>query len=177
MVLKISIASYQVCVWLDSLSLRTKLYRHKKTYMKIKCPRSLFSVDKGLEGGSKSHYKRVIECCLGSFVIFQGIRSSNAKKPYIFVIFQGGPDPLTPPSGSAHVGNDVNHLFLGNVLIRLDSWFYRQAVEIPIGAYCAPFVVDLFSLTLTIFDLKILKHLTRAVEIPCPTCRTRSHFI
>ena len=25
-----------------------------------------------------------------SFVIFQGIRSSIAKKPYIFVIFQGG---------------------------------------------------------------------------------------
>ena len=27
---------------------------------------------------------------LGSFVIFQGIRTSIAKKPYIFVIFQGG---------------------------------------------------------------------------------------
>ena len=32
---------------------------------------------------------------LGSFVIFQGIRTSIAKKPYIFVIFLGGgpPDP------------------------------------------------------------------------------------
>ena len=29
---------------------------------------------------------------------FKGIRTSFAKKPYIFVIFQGGPDP----SGSAH---------------------------------------------------------------------------
>ena len=40
-----------------------------------------------------------IECWLGSFVIFQGIRTSIAKKPYIFVIFQGGgggPDPLSP---------------------------------------------------------------------------------
>ena len=28
---------------------------------------------------------------------FQGIRTSIAKKPYIFVIFQGvGPDPLSP---------------------------------------------------------------------------------
>ena len=27
---------------------------------------------------------------LGSFVIFQGIRTSTAKEPYIFVIFQGG---------------------------------------------------------------------------------------
>ena len=34
-------------------------------------------------------------------VMFQGIWIRIAKKPYIFVIFQGGPDPL-PPSGSAH---------------------------------------------------------------------------
>ena len=41
---------------------------------------------------------------LVAFVIFQGIRTSIAKKPYIFVIFQGGPDllPPPPPSGSAH---------------------------------------------------------------------------
>ena len=34
----------------------------------------------------------------GSFVIFQGIRTSIAKKPYNFVIFQGGggPGPLSP---------------------------------------------------------------------------------
>ena len=44
-----------------------------------------------------------IECWLGSFVIFQGIRTSIAKKPYIFVIFQGGggqdglSHPLDPP--------------------------------------------------------------------------------
>ena len=31
-----------------------------------------------------------IECWLGSFVVLQGIRTSIAKKPYIFVIFQGG---------------------------------------------------------------------------------------
>ena len=36
-------------------------------------------------------------------MIFQGIRISFAKKPYIFEIFQGGPDSLPPPlSGSAH---------------------------------------------------------------------------
>ena len=29
-------------------------------------------------------------------VIFQGIRTSIAKEPYIFVIFQGGPNPLSP---------------------------------------------------------------------------------
>ena len=27
---------------------------------------------------------------------FSGLRTSIAKKPYIFVIFQGGPDPLSP---------------------------------------------------------------------------------
>ena len=30
-------------------------------------------------------------------MIFQGIRTSIAKEPYIFVIFQGGPNPLSPP--------------------------------------------------------------------------------
>ena len=38
-----------------------------------------------------------IECRLGSFVIFQGIWTSIAKKPYIFVIFHGGQDPLVFP--------------------------------------------------------------------------------
>ena len=35
---------------------------------------------------------------LGSFVIFKGIQTRFAKKPFIFVIFQGGgggPDPLS----------------------------------------------------------------------------------
>ena len=35
-------------------------------------------------------------------MIFQGIRTSIAKKPYICVIFQGGSGPPVPPSGSAH---------------------------------------------------------------------------
>ena len=47
-----------------------------------------------------------IECWRqGSFVIFQGTRTSIAKKHYIFVIFQGGSGPPAPPpptSGSAH---------------------------------------------------------------------------
>ena len=43
-----------------------------------------------------------IECWLGSFVIFQGVCTSIAKKPYIFLIFQGrggeggGSDHLSP---------------------------------------------------------------------------------
>ena len=42
-----------------------------------------------------------IEFFLGSFMIFQGIWTSIAMKPNIFVIFQGGggggPDPWSPP--------------------------------------------------------------------------------
>ena len=74
------------------------------------------------EERSKYHYKRTIigppakrhlngvslacqwwpyiECSLGSFVIFKGIQTSFAKKPYIFVIFQGGGgsgSPVPPP--------------------------------------------------------------------------------
>ena len=77
------------------------------------------------EGGTKYHYKRVnigppakrhlngvllacrwwpnIECWLGSFVIFQGIRTSIAKKPYILRFFRrwGSGHCPPPPSGSA----------------------------------------------------------------------------
>ena len=37
-----------------------------------------------------------IKCWLRTFMIFWGIRTSIARKPYIFVIFQGGPDTLYP---------------------------------------------------------------------------------
>ena len=51
-----------------------------------------------------------IECWLGSFVIFQGIRVSIAKKPYI-CDFSGGSGPPVPPSGSAHdLSIQVNRL-------------------------------------------------------------------
>ena len=46
------------------------------------------------------------ECCLGSFMIFQGIRTSIAKKPYIFVIFQWGGGG----SGSSNDGSIKNPL-------------------------------------------------------------------
>ena len=75
------------------------------------------------ESGSKYRFKRAIigpeakghlngvslmgrwwpntKCCLASFVILQGIRTNIAKKPYIFVIFQGGRG--SRPFGCAHV--------------------------------------------------------------------------
>ena len=50
-----------------------------------------------------------IECWLSSYsAIFQGIRSCDARKPYIF-FFRRGPDLLPPPSsGSAHVCGVAN---------------------------------------------------------------------
>ena len=61
-----------------------------------------------------------IECWLGSFLIFQGIRTGSiAQKPYNFVINQGGPDPLSPPCGSAHV------ILLQNVLVGILTFMSR----------------------------------------------------
>ena len=46
-------------------------------------------------------------------MIFQGIRTSIAKKPLIFVIFQGGgPDNPVPPSRFAHAGYTITPVFL-----------------------------------------------------------------
>ena len=44
-----------------------------------------------------------IECWLCRLVIFQGIGTSIAKKPYIFFYFSKGVPTPCPPSGSAHV--------------------------------------------------------------------------
>ena len=43
-----------------------------------------------------------IECWLVCFVIVKGIGTSITKKPYIFVILQGGSGPPVASSGSAH---------------------------------------------------------------------------
>ena len=50
----------------------------------------------------------------GSFTTFQGIRTSIAKKPFISVIFQGGPDPLSTPFGTASY---INHYYFDAYLI------------------------------------------------------------
>ena len=51
-----------------------------------------------------------IECWLGRFVIFQGVRTSIAKKPFFSWFFRGsGPplSPLDPPMLSVWVGQNV----------------------------------------------------------------------
>ena len=45
---------------------------------------------------------------LNAGLILQGICTSIAKKPYSFVSFQGGPDPLSPSSLSSLVAVSVN---------------------------------------------------------------------
>ena len=58
-----------------------------------------------------------MECWLGSFVIFQGIWTSTAEKPYIFVIFLGGGvsgppvPPLDPLMFLAKLNNLLHHHF------------------------------------------------------------------
>ena len=64
-----------------------------------------------------------IECWLGSFVTFQGIRTSIAKKPYIFQIFQGGPDPLSPPLDPPMVRMQQSQVFS-----RWGPYWYRDAM-------------------------------------------------
>ena len=72
----------------------------------------------GREDPNKYHYKRAIIGLPAAFrwcadagptlnaglvaAFFQGIQTCIARKPYIFVIFQGGPDPLTPLWIRAH---------------------------------------------------------------------------
>ena len=41
-------------------------------------------------------------------VIFQGIRTCISRKPYIFVIFQGGADPLSPPPLDPHMAKKLS---------------------------------------------------------------------
>ena len=66
----------------------------------------IFLADRGIEdpntaliGPSLARQRNACECWLGTFVIFQGIQTSIAKKPYIFVFFQGGGGsrPPAPP--------------------------------------------------------------------------------
>ena len=72
-----------------------------------------------------------IECWLGSLVLFQGIRTSIAMKPYRFVIFQGvwGPDSL-PPSGSAHVRSLITSCILNDSPILFTVYFTLYGLHI-----------------------------------------------
>ena len=63
----------------------------------------------------------------GSFVVFQWIHTSIAKKPYIFVIFQGVSEHFPPaPSGSPNVLLMVDDMFITALTTR---HFYIPLLE------------------------------------------------
>ena len=64
----------------------------------------VFSVDEGKENPNITKTRPLSDRERNAI---QGIWTSNAKKPYIFVIFRGGGGGSAPPapSGSAHGGN------------------------------------------------------------------------
>ena len=47
---------------------------------------------------------------------------------------------------------------LDNIFIRFDTYLYRQIVDIPMGAYCAPLIPDLFLLCLWRDFMAFLSH-------------------
>ena len=64
-----------------------------------------------------------IECWLGSFVIFQEIRTSIAQKLYIFVIFRGGGGGSGPPVSPLDPHMLTTVLFiLVQLRITLNQW-------------------------------------------------------
>ena len=62
------------------------------------------------------------------FVIFQGIRTSIAKKPYVFVIFKGSGPPVPP--GSAYDG--TSHMLKYQSLIQTSMLMYPTMLEVYI---------------------------------------------
>ena len=69
----------------------------------------------------------MIKCWLGSFVALQGIRTSIAKKPNLFVIFQGGPDPLSPLLGPPMAYTQAYQCLC---YLHLLSWKYTLVVKL-----------------------------------------------
>ena len=86
---------------------------------------------------------------LSSFVIFQGTQTSIVKKPYIFVIFQGGfmaPCPPPPPSGSAHAFNTFQVvLYYISVELLMKTWREKVLFALVVWLLQAPFPEDSFT--------------------------------
>ena len=72
--------------------------------------------------------KRDIEYWLGSFVIFQGIWTSIAKKAYSFVIIQGSP-PFWIRAWQNIDGNILHFLELLTLYMALhECWYFIQFI-------------------------------------------------
>ena len=138
-----------------------------------------------VEEGSKYHYKRAtigppakrhlngvslacqwwsnIECWLGSFVIFLGVRISVDKKPYILWFFRWGPVPLPPLDPHMH----VNWIFpgTGSLIYEVigekgtwkaltNIWWHEQGVWVEIWTLYLPWKAKVQTII-----LRELKHI------------------
>ena len=84
-------------------------------------------------------WRPINECWLGSFVIFQGIRTSIAKKPYIFVIFQGGLDPYSPLDPRMgyfiHICQEIIAIAIGHSVPILNN-LMKLTITLPASVVC-----------------------------------------
>ena len=67
---------------------------------------------------------------LGSFDFFQGIRTTIAKKPFIFVIFMGGGGsvPPVPPMDPLRLSSRTNAQYNNSSQYRMYTWYNRMIV-------------------------------------------------
>ena len=81
-------------------------------------------------------------------LVSQGTRTSIAKRPYIFVIFHGGPNSLPAPFGSAH-GNIKRICSLGQVKFSL-------FISVLIPKYVILVISTCFCVILVVFHLYLI---------------------
>ena len=73
-------------------------------------------------------------------MILQEIQTNIAKKPY-FVIFKGGPDLLSPPSGSEHETEDFSYILSrGEKKVICNKFIQQSAVTCLIWPSDQPIV-------------------------------------
>ena len=123
------------------------MMRGKRIQIALKASHHRLASETPLNGVSQvGRLWATIECWLGSFVIFQRVRTSIAKKPYIFVIFHGGGGVRTPcpPSGSAHemphnaaFHQCLHYLLRQNRLLGERKIFFR-CILCPLNIYNGP---------------------------------------
>ena len=82
-------------------------------------------------------------------MIFQGIRTSIAKKPYVFVIFKGGPDPMPPPPLDPHLLSLYVRVFvLGSCFV---MWFLMSSLAQQSSSWGREAWLLYFNCAMTIF--------------------------
>ena len=111
------LSSSQPCTTETSLVSYSKEQEHARIQIFFQRGSNFFLVNEWIQISLKSGHHRPatdngvslvcrwwpnIECWLGSFVIFRGSGPVLLRNPIFLWFFRGGPDPLSPTSGSAH---------------------------------------------------------------------------